>query len=123
MFSTYNQSGLKVTHPYHLQGQEKLRFLFRHFRDYDTVGKLIDISRRHTQFELGIDKNFFSLGFSKYREFVTPTWVTGLWDYVSACKSTIEFTITTSYKLQRQNDFYIMEKIFASNLCNENKKI
>ena len=105
LFSTYNQGELNVTHPYHLQGQEKLHFLFHHFRDYDTVGKLIDISRRHTLFELGINNNFLSLQLSKYQDFVTPTWITSLWEYVSACKSTIEFTTTTTYTLPRQINF------------------
>ena len=58
LFSTHRQGGLNITHPYHLQGQEKLRFFFRHYRDYDTVGKLIDISRRHIQFELGTSTIF-----------------------------------------------------------------
>ena len=34
-------STLNITYPYHLQGLEKLRFYYMHYRRSDTVGKLL----------------------------------------------------------------------------------
>ena len=59
LYSTLNNAGLNVTHIYHLQGLEKMRFFLTHMRRQDTTGKLMMISLLYTQMELGVSKIFF----------------------------------------------------------------
>lgn len=122
LYSTARQGGLNVTHPYHLQGLEKLRFYFMHTRRNDTTGKLLTISRRNTQFELGISQNFLSQSYRQYKKFVTRTWLTHLWSYTSKCNTTIHHTDDKLYTPPRLHDFFLMDAIFASQMSDDNKK-
>ena len=83
----------------------------------------MQISRRNTQFELGISDDFFTLPYKKYKYFVTKTWLTHLWNYTSKCNASIHHTHHQQYKLPRKNDFFIMDEVFQSDISNEYKRI
>ena len=122
LFSTHRQAGLNVTHPYHLQGLEKLRFYFMHTRKMDTVGKMIAFTRDITQLELGTKHDFLSLKYKKYKHYVTPTWLTHLWNYTNKCGTHIHHIQQNDYTLPRQNDFFIMDTAYSSTLSREQKQ-
>ena len=79
LYMSHELGGLQIFSIFHLQGVAKLQFLFKHLRAMDTTGKLLLTSLRYTQLELGVSKPFLSLIFYKYCNFVTPTWITNLW--------------------------------------------
>ena len=79
LYMSHELGGLQIFSIFHLQGVAKLQFLFKHLRAMDTTGKLLLTSLRYTQLELGVSKPFLSLNFYKYCNFVTPTWITNLW--------------------------------------------
>ena len=56
--------GLQIFSVYHLQGIAKLQSLLKHYREFDTTGKLLLASMRYTQLELGISQPFLEKKFT-----------------------------------------------------------
>ena len=119
LFSTPNFGGLGIKHLFHLQGLERLRFLTMHMRRQDTVGDLMTICIQNTQLELGVSKQFFLLPFPSYSFVCTPTWITDIWEYVHKCHGTAHIPFLHMQHLQRQNDFFLMDKVFESQHTSE----
>ena len=112
LYSTLNSAGLNVTHIYHLQGLEKLRFFFTHIRRGDTTGDLMMISLLYTQLELGISKKIMETQHDDYSEYITPTWLTNLWSYCTKCGVNINMINQHMYHLPRVNDFFLMDVVY-----------
>lgn len=112
LYSTLNNAGLNVTHIYHLQGLEKLKFFMTHLRRNDTTGKLMMISLLHTQLELGVSKPCLESNYKNYKQYVTPTWLTNLWNYCNKCRVKVKILNQKMYKVPRLNDFYLMDVVF-----------
>ena len=51
LYTTKDYGGFHIYTMYHLQGVSKMQFLFRHIRNNDTTGKLMQTSMRYTQLE------------------------------------------------------------------------
>ena len=58
LYSSKEFGGLDILSIYHLQGQAKLQFFFMDYRNDDTTGKLMKMSLRHSQLELGLSQPF-----------------------------------------------------------------
>ena len=124
LFGTTEQAGLGIPHLYHVQGHEKLKLFLMHIRRNDTPGKLLDICTAYTQLELGIRDSFLTTSFYRYNEYITPTWITHLWQYMTDCKATLEPTsIDHLYTPPRANDVFLMDLVFESNISDEAKNI
>ena len=124
LFTTEEQAGLGVPHLYHIQGHEKLKLFLMHIRRNDTSGNLLDICIAYTQLELGIRDSFFTKSFYRYNNYITPTWISHLWQYMTDCKATLEPTSQDHlYKPPRTHDFFLMDIVFASNISEEAKNI
>ena len=124
LFSTADQAGLNISHMYHVQGQEKLKLFLMHIRRNDTTGNLLDICMAYTQLEIGISQSFLTQSFYHFNDFITPTWITHLWQYLTDCKALLEPTTTDHlYKVPRVNDFFLMDAVYASNISTEAKEI
>ena len=119
LYSTHAQAGLQVPHIFHIQGTEKLKLFLYHARANDNTGKLLQIS---TQLELGTTKHFLTLQHTKYASFVTTTWITNLWEYMSRCSATIT-PIATQYECPRYNDTFIMDVIYNAEIPHHHKII
>ena len=78
LYSDSEYGGLGYIPVFHLQGQSKIQFFMKHYRDDDTTGKLMKISLRHTQLECGIQKPFLETNFYKLHNIITPTWITNM---------------------------------------------
>ena len=76
LYTPKSLGGYGITFIYHLQGMEKIKFLFMHHRIGDTTGKLLQIRTRFTQLEVGISTPFSSCNYSKYMHYITDTWIT-----------------------------------------------
>ena len=124
LFSTAAQAGLSIPHIYHLQGQEKLKLFLMHIRRNDTTGKLLDICIAYTQLELGISMNFLTQSYYHFQDYITPTWITHLWQYMTDCKAMLEPTSNEDlYNPPRVNDFFLMEEVYNANISTEAKEI
>ena len=124
LFSTSTQAGLNISHLYHVQGQEKLKLLLMHIRRNDTTGKLLNISIAQTQIELGIEKSFLTKNFHQYSAYITPTWTTHLWNYLTDCHATLDRTEERQwYEAPRVNDFFIMDLVFQADISQRSKEI
>ena len=66
LYTPKSLGGYGIVSIYHLQGIEKIKFYFMHRRLDDTTGKLLNISTRFTQFELGTSKPFWQLNYKSY---------------------------------------------------------
>ena len=124
LFSTADQAGLSISHIYHLQGQEKLKLFLMHIRRNDTTGNLLDICIAYTQLELGISMSFLTQSYYRFKDFVTHTWITHLWQYMTDCKALLEPTNTEHlYNPPRINDFFLMEEVYKADISTEAKEI
>lgn len=123
IYLSHELGGMEIYSLYHLQGTAKLQFLFKHYREFDTTGKLLTTSMRYTQLELGMSKNFLSLNFYKYANMITPTWVTNLWQYMCECNCQILEVNPWLYNPPREGDFFLMDVIQRSNLPDNHKEI
>jgi len=107
-------AGFEFAHLYDLHGQEKLQFFFMHIRNEDTTGKLLNISLKYTQLQLGIAKPFFLTEFDEYSYLCQSTWVTHLWEYVSSRGLKIDITDPGVVETQRAKDVFIMDVLHNS---------
>ena len=111
--------GLNVTHIYDIMGMEKLKFLIMHVRRNDITGRLLMISMKYTQLEVGSKRLFFNLNYSKWGYLATWTWLTHLWQYmdVGGMEMTLNEQVTQEH--QRHNDKFIMDVIVQCCECTE----
>lgn len=109
-------AGLNFTHLYDLHGQEKLQFFMMHIRNDDTTGKLLNISLKYTQMQLGIDQPFLTTDYEEYSYLGQATWITHMWEYVSSRGIQVDLTEPGIIPMQRQNDAYIMNIVHNSTL-------
>ena len=123
LFSTSEQAGLNIPHLYHIQGLEKLKLFLMHIRRGDSTGNLLDICIEYTQLELGISKHFLTLSYYRYKDYITPTWITHLWQYMTDCHATLESTSHNLYQPSRVNDFFLMDIVLEADISTESKEI
>ena len=107
-------AGFGFTHLYDLHGQEKLQFFIMHMRNQDTTGKLLSISLRYTQLQLGVEAPFFSLDYDDYSYLCQRTWLTHLWEYTSSRGLTVDLTDTGVISKQNHRDAFIMDILHNS---------
>ena len=123
LYTPKSLGGYGIVSIYHLQGIEKLKYLFMHRRRSDTTGELLNISMRYTQLELGISKTFWSTNYNKYHHFITETWTTDIWRYTHSCGVKIIDNAFWNYKLPRRHDFFLMDAVINTGLSLETKQI
>ena len=123
LYAPFKFGGMNKRHLYHLQGLEKLRFLFMHYRNNDDTGKLIRICMKWTEAELGISKPFHSTDFESSKLYLTPTWFTHLWEYLDTCDVHLRLCDEVTREGNCKNDFYLMDKVRTYAITNRQKFI
>ena len=123
IYTSREHGGLHIYSTYHLQGISKLQFLFRHYRNEDTTGKLIISSMRFTQLKCGLSTPYYMTDYNKHHNLVTPTWATHIWKYCSDCKVQMRESAPWIYQLPRCNDFFLMDIVALSEITMEHKEI
>ena len=106
LYSSREYGGLHINSMYHLQGVSKIQFLFMHYRNQDTTGKLMMASMRYTQLESGLSRPYYTCNFYKTHFLTTPTWLTNLWQYCTECHVQLKEAAPWVYKPPRINDFF-----------------
>lgn len=87
-----------------------------HMRNKGTTRKILQISTRYTQLELGTSQPFWNRNFSKCSTYITSTWTTHIWDYLYTCGIRLMDNEHWVYDKPRDNDFHLMDVILESGL-------
>ena len=116
LYTPKSMGGYGFVNIFHVQGIEKLKFFFMHYRLNDTTGQLIKISIRYSQLEMGTSTPFYLLDHKQHQFLVTETWTTQIWDYMCACKYRFVEVDPWKYVKPRENDFFLMDVITKSSL-------
>lgn len=88
---------------------EKVKFYIMHRRLCDTTGKLLEITSRYIQMELGTSTPFWDIPFKKYGYLVSATWTSHIWDYLSQCNVRLHDENQWTYTPPRTNDSHLMD--------------
>jgi hypothetical protein len=81
-----------------------------HLRCNSTTGKLMRSMLDYTQLECGCTVNILEQDYGRYsRVFMTENWITGIWEHLHSCNSTLKITTKWKPLPNRQNDVAVME--------------
>jgi hypothetical protein len=85
--------GLGLEHLAAYQGHNRLQYLMGNLRCNSTTGKLTRSMLDYTQLECGCSGNVLEEDYKKYsRVLLTENWITGIWEHLHLCKSTLKIT-------------------------------
>ena len=82
-----------------------------HLRKKDDTGKMMIMSMRYTQIQLGIQEMFLNSDFDTYGERAFPTWITHIWEYISTRSLSIDINFDVVLPSQREGDRMIMDTL------------
>lgn len=94
-----------------------------HRRLDDTTGKLLQISTRFTQLELGVSSTFWTINYNKYQHYITETWTTDIWRYLDSCGMKMKDDDFWSYQPPQERDFFLMDEVLRTNLSTFQKQV
>ena len=78
---------------------------------------------RHSQLECGLSQPFYSYDFYKIQHFMTPTWITNLWQYTTKCHCRLHEQFPWRYLCPRAQDKFIMHIVTSSDMPQEHQEI
>jgi hypothetical protein len=83
-----------------------------HLRCNSTTGKLMRLMLDYTQLECDCSGNVLEEDYERYSQvLLTENWITGIWEHLHLCKSTLKVTAEWKPLPNRKNDFAIMESL------------
>jgi hypothetical protein len=112
VFGTAKFGGLGLEHLAAYQGHNRLQYLIGHLRCNSTTGKLMRSMLDYTHLECGCSGNVLEEDYERYSQvMLKENWITGIWEHLHSCKSTL--TITAEWKPlpNLKNDVVTMEAL------------
>ena len=109
VFGAKKYGGLGIMHLYDVMGTQKMKFFMQHLRKNDKTGKLLRMSMEYTQLQMGISTPFYKTRYSDWKDIVTPTWVTNLWEYWEKADVKVDISDFWLHKKSREHDRFIMD--------------
>ena len=91
------------------QGLRHTLLALFHLRANDELGNTLQISISASQLEAGIQLPFLQTNWSHYGKYMTKTWITHTWEFLSEHKLQIRLPNVWTPQPQRCNDTYLME--------------
>jgi len=91
------------------QGLQHTLLAMFHLRAADRVGTELMISLSSTQLEAGIEEPFLQTNWKTYGRYVTNTWLTHTWEFLSSIGIQIRIPTVWTPKRQREKDTFLME--------------
>ena len=73
--------------------------------------------------ELGVSKFFWELSYNHHSPYVTQTWTTHIWEYLSHCGVKLVDNAQWNYVPPQCNDFHVMDVILQSELSEFHKSV
>jgi hypothetical protein len=112
VFGTAQFGGLGLEYLAAYQGHNRLQYLMGHLRCNSTTGKLMRSMLDYTQLECGCSRNVLEEDYERYsRVLLTENWITGIWEHLHSCKSTLKITAEWKPLPNRKNDIAMMESL------------
>jgi hypothetical protein len=112
VFDTAQFGGLDLEHLAAYQGHSRLQYLMGHLRCNSTTGKLMRSMLDYTQLECECTGNVPEQDYGRYsRVIMTENWITGIWEHLHSCNSTLKTTAKWKPPPNRQNDVDVMEAL------------
>jgi hypothetical protein len=112
VFGTAQFGGLGLEHLAAYQGHNRLQYLMGHLRCNSTTSKLMRSMLDYTQLECGCSGNVLEEDYERYsRVLLTENWITGIWEHLHSCKSTLKITAEWKPLPNRKNDILMMETL------------
>jgi hypothetical protein len=104
--------GLGLEHLAAYQGHNRLQYLMGYLRCNNTTGKLMRSMLYYTQLECGCSANVLEQDYGRYsRVAMTVNWITGIWEHLQSCKSTLKINAEWKPLPNRKNDVAMMEAL------------
>ena len=103
-------------HFYYLQGIEKTKFFYLHYRRNDKTGKMLKILIHLLQLEHGKNKPFCQSNFEMNKHTLTSTRLKHSWKFWWVCRIKVEECLLWKYECPQFNYIYIMELLSFANL-------
>ena len=103
--------GAAVPSIYAMQGRKHVEMFLGHMRADDIGADLLRISQSYTQLEAGTSKHVMQYPWEAAEQYVTTTWITSLWDFLTKIDATIEVEDAWRPLPQRENDQFLMDRI------------
>jgi hypothetical protein len=112
VFGTAQFGGLSLEHLAAYQGHNRLQYLMGHLRCNSTTCKLMRSILDYTQLECGCSGNVLEEDYERYsRVLMTENLITGIWEHLHSCKSTLKIIAEWKPLPNRNNDVVIMEAL------------
>jgi hypothetical protein len=112
VFGTARFGGLGLEHLAAYKGNNRLQYLMGHLRCNSTTGKLMCSMLDYTQLECGCSGNVLEQDYGRYaRVLMTENWITGIWEHLYSCKSTLKIIAEWKPLPNCKNDFIMMEAL------------
>jgi hypothetical protein len=112
LFLAAQFGGLGLEHLAAYQGHNRLQYLMGHLRCNSITGKLMRSMLDYTQLECGCSGNVLEEDYERYaRVLMTENWITGIWEHLHSCKSTLKITAEWKPLPNRKNDIVMMEAL------------
>jgi hypothetical protein len=126
VLGTAQFGGLGLEHLAAYQGHNRLQYLMGHLRRNNTTGKLMRSMMDYTQLECRFSGNVLEQDYGRYsRVLMTENWITGSWERLYSCKSTLEIVAEWKPLPNCKNDVVMMEALTETEkfTANELKEI
>jgi hypothetical protein len=94
VFGTAQYGGLGLEHLAAYQGHSRLQYLMVHLHCNIATGKLMRSMLDYTQLECGCTENILEQEYGRYSSVImTENWITGIWEHLHSCNSTLKITV------------------------------
>jgi hypothetical protein len=112
VFGTVQFGGLGLEHLAAHEGHSSLQYLMGHLRCNIIIGKLMRSMLDYTQLECGCTGNVLEQYYVRYSwVLMAENWITGIWEHLHSCNSTLKITAKWKMLPNRQNDVAVMEAL------------
>lgn len=92
-----------------VQGQKHIQLALFHLRAMDEVNESLLITLSISQLQAGIQRPILHSSWETYGSYITDTWLTKTWEYLSTHNIQLDVPNAWTPKPQRINDSFIME--------------
>jgi hypothetical protein len=112
VFGTAQFGGLILEHLAAYKGHNRLLYLMGHICCNSTTGNLMRSMLDYTQLECGCSGNILKQDYRRYsRVLMTENWITGIWEHLYSCKSTLKIIVEWKPLRNRKNGVVMMEAL------------
>ena len=116
LYSPEQYGGFGILDFWHLQGTEKIKFFFMHYRRHDTTCMLFKISLLWLQMEAGLSQPFYKYKYSDIDVLLTDSWLKHLYQYLDSYQVTLHEYSPWTYNPPCEHDFFIQEYLTTTDL-------